>query len=82
MAKKLINKERIEEAKKLLMDVLIEEYGEKQIPKFINFELLTAKQAENRGIRPNQNTISSAFKYGKEFITLKVPMIIDDKGNK
>jgi len=43
MAKKLINKKRIEEAKELLLDVLIEEYGEKQIPKFINFELLTAK---------------------------------------
>jgi len=75
MAKKIKNREKLEEARKLLAEVILEEYGEEHAPKYINFEILSQAQAKKKEIHPGSVTISSSSKYGSDFVTLKVPIV-------
>lgn len=79
---KIINLEAIRKSSELLQYVhYISDDDEIITPKFINFELLTSKQAKKRGIDSKYMLMQTTYKYDKALMTLTQYIIIDDKEN-
>lgn len=75
---KLVGLEQLNEAAHQLKSIHFNSDGELITPKFINFELITPKQAKKRNINSNKILVKSTEKYGNTLYTITYFIVIDE----
>ncbi|QOR62035.1 hypothetical protein ACM66Z_00680 [Sulfurovum sp. ST-21] len=77
---KVINVDKLFKARELLRDVhIIDEDGEIQQIKYINFETFTVQQAKRKKINENHYTTTRNIKYNKALYSTKLSIIIEEE---
>lgn len=80
MKTKTVGFKRLVECGELLREIYdIDEDGNIIRPKFINFELITEKQAKKRGIDTNCFVVNKKEKFGQILMTITSYILIEDK---
>lgn len=74
---KIINIDKLFEAKKLLEEVYIVDEDEVQQIKYINYETFSAKQAKKKKINEYEISSTKTTKYNKPFYTLNLSIVIE-----
>ena len=79
---KIINYEKLREAKELLREVYLENNdGEENDIKFITFELFNANQAKKKKISEDEVFLETKTKYNKDLHSIKTNIIIEELKN-